>query len=431
MAQRHAENPDQFYPSPRVDHFRRWMCVILLVATGLRISWAIFVPVAPVSDSMAYDTFARNIAAGDGYGWEKGQLTAYWPVGTSAIYALVYSAVGIHYSSIAVLNVLIGVATTGLIAVLTSKWFGQSAAISAAIIYSAWPSQIQFTTVLASELLYNFFGLAALTAWYITPESRFSNIASGVLFAVASFVRPTALLLPFILGARDLLTCNSSIARHVVKIVTIASVMLVLILPWSIRNTLLFNEFVLLSTNGGANLWMGNNPSESIEYAPLPGGELSRMNEAQRNRELKQRAWKYILENPANFIVRVSRRFVHLNSRETIGVVWNEKGILKSLGDSAIRPLKWISTSYWLSILTLAVLGTILISKTSGTLRTILHPLVLIWVYYVLVHVVMVSQDRYHFPSIPSIASLGGIGACWLLMTSVRWLKKADEILIA
>ena len=42
------------------------------------------------------------------------------------------------------------------------------------------------------------------------------------------------------------------------------------IAPWSIRNNAVFGEFVLLSTNGGPNLWMGNNPDSTGFYMPLP-----------------------------------------------------------------------------------------------------------------------------------------------------------------
>lgn len=75
---------------------------ILLVALVLRAVWAFFVPVVPISDSNAYDVFAQNLAR---------------------------------------------------VAILTGA------------LLSLWPSQIEFTTVVASELPFVTLLLVALWVW--------------------------------------------------------------------------------------------------------------------------------------------------------------------------------------------------------------------------------------------------------------------------
>lgn len=408
------ESANQLYQSNRITNYGRWLTVILLVAAVLRLGWAALIPVIPVSDSHAYDTFAQNIVAGHGYGWKAGEPSAIWPVGTSAVYAAIYSLFGHSYAGIVALNIAVGVATTWLIALLTCRWFGQTAALVAAALYACWPSQIQFTTVLASELLYNFVCLLCLAVWYSRISWPTRSGLSGVLFAAASYFRTPALLLPALLSARDIAVDRSRIVSRIAGLAIVIAVMAILIAPWSIRNTRAFGEFVVMSNNSGINLWMGNNLSDSIRYMALPDEELRGMNEAQKDSYLKREALDYIRAEPAAFVWRTIRKLVDLHSRETIGVHWNMQGIERNLGSGAIVPLKWLATSYWWFVLMLGVLGAVALVKSAGPWLALLHPFVLLWIYYALMTAVVVSQDRYHFPSIPSIAALGGVGVHWI-----------------
>jgi hypothetical protein len=184
--------------------------------------------------------------------------------------------------------------------------------------------------------------------------------------------------------------------------------MAIIIAPWSYRNTQLFGQFTLLSTNNGAVLWMGNNPKSKGGYMPLPE-ETKGMNESQRNQYLKSLAKEYIKEEPLVFIQRCIIRLIDTHSRESIGVAWNKKGLISRYGSSILLPLKIISQLYWLLALGLSLIGIIILGKQHGWLNVIIHPTVVIWVYLAGVHVVIISNDRYHFASIPMIAILAAL----------------------
>ena len=49
----------------------RYAFWVIFIGMGLRILWALAMPVNPVSDSVAYDTFARNLAQHGVYGWTQ------------------------------------------------------------------------------------------------------------------------------------------------------------------------------------------------------------------------------------------------------------------------------------------------------------------------------------------------------------------------
>lgn len=52
---------------------------IIVVALALRVTWAVLVPVVPLSDGRAYDLLARTLAEHGVYGWSADRPSAYWP----------------------------------------------------------------------------------------------------------------------------------------------------------------------------------------------------------------------------------------------------------------------------------------------------------------------------------------------------------------
>jgi hypothetical protein len=69
--------------------------------------------------------------------------------------------------------------------------------------------------------------------------------------------------------------------------------------------------------------------------------------------------------------------------------------------------------SFWLPALGLGLIGIIILGKQSGWLTMLTHPTVIIWGYLAGVHAVIISQDRYHFPTVPMIAILAAISLAY------------------
>ncbi len=393
---------------------RRYYRWILVAAFVLRLIWAIAVPVEPVSDSNAYDTFAKNLANCQNYGWDCDNPTAYWPVGTSFIYALLYRTFGHHYAPIVGLNLLLGLATIWLSMYLAERWFNRRVAVITGVLLALWVSQIQFVTVLASEPIFTFLIVAALALWEAKGIRFFLKaVLLGVVLAAASYVRPTALLAPVLLMFLRYMK-TKEILRSLASAVIMLTVMALLIAPWTLRNAQAFGRAVTISTNGGANLWMGNNPASSGGYMDLPP-ETKGMNEAERDRYLKDLAIAHIKERPDLFAIRTVKRVVDTYSRESIGVAWNETGLSRRYGNWILLPLKILNQLYWLPVLGLSLIGVFLCIQLNGWLAAMSNPSILFWGYFTAVNAVIVAQDRYHFPSIPMIGMLAAAALIYLL----------------
>lgn len=380
---------------------------VLLLALILRLTWSFFIPVHPVSDSVMYDVFAQSISQGNGYAYPDGQLTAYWPVGTSAIYAALYSIFGHTYTAIVGFNIIIGLLTTGLIMLLGEHWLNKRSAFYAGVLYALWPSQIQFSTVLASELIFNCFILFGLFFWSkFVSKNYITLILSATFFAFACYVRPIALLIPPIQIAINLLK-NRSILKATKSTICIGIVMTIIIAPWSLRNYHAFYDFILISTNGSPVLWMGNNPDSTGEYMPLP--ELTFKSEVDRSNYFKQKAIEHIKDEPALFLKRCLKRLVDYYKSETIGVHWNITGIKKTLGEKWLLPLKIQSTAYWSLMILLSIFGAYYYIKDSTSDKKYLeNPMFALIIYFTSIHMIIASGDRYHFPIIPFLAIFSG-----------------------
>ncbi|MGE3819426.1 MAG: hypothetical protein AB7I30_08325 [Isosphaeraceae bacterium] len=396
---------------------RWWTSVragVVALATLIRLGWALAVPVEPTSDCFAYELLARNLAEGHGYGFAPGQPSAYWPVGTSAVYAVLQGVMGPerwHVGAVG-LNLALGALTVWLSMTMTRDWFGPRAGLCAGLLMAFWPGQVEFTTLLASELPFNACVLLALFAegrdrWRPWVRVMFTGLA----LASASYVRPLALPLPLILAWCRLVgpAAGSRTPRRVLlETAGVLAVMAVVIAPWTLRNARVLGRPVLISTNGGANLWMGNHPGSDGGYTELPPS-VEALPEVQRDDLLGAEAKRFIREHPGTFARGALKKLVMTHDRENIGVVWNQPALSRKYGDRVLMPLKLLSTGYWWGALALGLVGAGVALRRLGILRASGLPPLALWGFFAAVHAVIVGGDRYHYPSVPFLAALAGL----------------------
>jgi hypothetical protein len=91
--------------------------------------------------------------------------------------------------------------------------------------------------------------------------------------------------------------------RH---ILVAAGVIAVLILPWTVRNYLVFHRFLLLNSQAGQVFWTANHPDLGTqwEYAPMfpIPADLQGADEVTLNDELMRRGLQVVVENPGRFV---------------------------------------------------------------------------------------------------------------------------------
>ena len=404
-------------PAESTPGLARVITVSVAATLLLRIAWAAIVPLEPISDSAAYFSFASTIASGGGYGWEPNEPTAYWAVGPSAIYAAFFMVFGAGKFAVVLANLLFAVLGSACAVVLAERWFGRRAAWAAGVLFALWPTMIMFTTTLNSEQMFVSLLLASLVITDPCREGSWKRAAFvGPVVAAMALVRPTGLLIPAVIAGTRVLRGRGRV-RPIGQGLLATAVMLACIAPWTVRNYRVFDEFVLISTNGGPNFWMGNNPETTGHYMPLPE-DVSALPETERADILKSRALDYIRAEPVAFVSRSATKMLQQHTTETIAVGWNGPALPDRFGDWVISPLKAASRGLWLATLAGAAVGFVMIVRSRGFWLGLTHPCVVLWGYFATVHAVTVIQDRYHLQWSPVVMLLAAAPAA----SAAHWL---------
>jgi hypothetical protein len=118
--------------------------------------------------------------------------------------------------------------------------------------------------VLTVELLYHL----------LTAPSRKGWIELGLLIGLQLLLRPDILLGGLLFVIWILFWNHSKAMWNGIGIVLLISI--VLVAPWTVRNYLTFQKFVLVSANSGMNLFEGNNPVATGEFSEKPPNDESK-----------------------------------------------------------------------------------------------------------------------------------------------------------
>jgi hypothetical protein len=112
--------------------------------------------------------------------------------------------------------------------------------------------------------------------WYLvktleSPDLR-NLIISGALFAITALTRPEIMLfLPLVLLIILFHNKSFNFLQRLKQAAIVLAATLCLILPWTLRNYIVTGgHFVFISSQGGENLWMGNNPNSTGWHTDVP-----------------------------------------------------------------------------------------------------------------------------------------------------------------
>jgi hypothetical protein len=186
--------------------------------------------------------------------------------------------------------------------------------------------------------------------------------------------------------------------------------------PWAYRSVALFDRFVLVSANGGVNLWMGNNPESTGGYMALPDKRF--LNEVDRDHYYGHEALNFIQLHPVEYAKLSLNRAMMTYSRETIGIVWNEKGLSSKFSSESLLTLKRISSAYWWVLIIVGFAGIVFVIRRQ--LAWPLWPVLAAFTYLAAFPILTVGMDRYHVPVDPMVAIFAACALAWRSLPAVQ-----------
>jgi 4-amino-4-deoxy-L-arabinose transferase-like glycosyltransferase len=416
------------------------LLVILGIALVARVGAIVATPhYHPLFDAADYDRHAISIANGHGYpGPQAGppdQPTAFRP----PLYPLTLAAVhllGGGWTAGRLLGALFGVAAVLLVFLIARRIWGHRVALAASAIVAVFPPLVISTATLLAEPLFLMFMLAALLAvleYRSAPRLRWALIA-GALCGLATLTRTNGALL-VVAVALGVWTLRPRLSRVALAApVAVALAWLVFAAPWVVRNSLVFDRPVGLSTQDGV-LLAGTYNGEARRMAGHPGRprvpwtlktfrDIYRrrdLDEAERNARLTGRALDYIGAHPGYVVQTMAWNTLRVFELAHNGS-WRA---VEASGLQGFGLTRLISPAVPLSVYALTALALLGVAAQAGLgLRSPRAP-PFFWLFPLLAllpAIVVWGHPRYRAVADPFLAMLAAVGLVALLeLAAQRW----------
>lgn len=196
--------------------------------------------------------------------------------------------------------------------------------------------------------------------------------------------------------------------------------MAAVLVPWAVRNSQIFGKVVLVSTNEGATLLTGNNPSADGGYVgndPLVAQRnFSVPDQVESDRRATKLAIEWIKENPGRFVELIPLKIWSLWSKDG-EAEWGYQADYSHYQQykSIFRSARWANQVFYSLLLVGALVAFIPIVRNRHSLA---WPWVLfgycLMFYLTTISIVFSGQPRFHFPAMPWVTMYAGWSAVML-----------------
>lgn len=393
---------------------RHSLAYIIGAGIFVRIIWVSALPPIQLSDAEGYVNTAQTLVRTGSYFHIRDghELKAWIPPGYTMFLAACSALADGYFTYLPTLtNILFYILTSLVVYSVTQSLSNNKTATAAVLILALWPGYI-FMTGLAlveplSLLLFTSGVWAFIKAHQNQSQWKFAALA-GIVTGYGALVKPALLILPFLWLLFHVMTgavSYNSFKKTLMAVLCMATV----IAPWTIRNYYALHTFVPISTNGGDVFYRANNPNATGGFTF--SGERN-LNAYMDNEVLWNKtglAWgkEWIKENPMEFIKLMLKKQAIFMGEDNTGAYWslsrayNENGITYSL-------LSILSDLWWLLIVFMIAVA--LIRNREFFSRNPYGGLLLLMtLFFIVIHSVFESQPRYHIPMIGLMAILAAL----------------------
>jgi 4-amino-4-deoxy-L-arabinose transferase-like glycosyltransferase len=342
----------------------------------------------------------------------KGFSDPLFPVNNPPLYsvfvAICLSLFGNDQVSVIIVQAVLDSLTVVVVYFAMKEIFDIETALLSAGILSLYPFSVYLTMSIASEPLFTFFlaGFVLSSVYAVRSTKVRDYCVSGILLGFATLMRGTTQFVPLmfpvmfiLLGkrGRDSIFCYSALCLTFVLV----------ILPWTVRNYVVLDDFIPVGTTGGLVLLQGSSEKFLIidgklemyqTHIPPAGSKHSQIDKYFANAGLK-RNMVHLQTDPLDFVSFMAKKLARLWYATESGN--NHNLILLSQ----------------IPIYVFAVIGVILAQMKGKTLTWM--PLCVI-AYFVALHWLSLPLFRYMIPIMPYVI---GLAAFAIVTIKNEWLR--------
>ncbi|MBI2443841.1 MAG: glycosyltransferase family 39 protein [Candidatus Magasanikbacteria bacterium] len=383
-------------------------------------------------DAKAYDSIAWNLVSGDGFREDRSQgftrdlaITRAGP-GYEFWLAAVYALFGHRYQPVWVVQSLLHAFSALLLYLIARRVWGERGklvGIITAALFGLHPDLIEISAMLLTETLFLFLAVLVVylfVEWWRSQARLSSALVLGVVSALAILTRPTVVLFVPVFLAAFIAT------RRYRALIPFFLGLIIPLVPWTVRNYLVFHEFIPTTLIGAFNLWIGN--TLAADGGQLSGGlNPVRVYGEQYgygglSAEASREFWSFLTAHPLVFLKLTALRLIRYGS--------------------LIRPMGFWFYQYGLSQLIFVAFSTLSIailflSGGAGLAlfwrqspQPLLKYLLALALTAPLPLLFTVVQSRYRFPLYPWLALGAGLLVVWARETP-GWWRRAPAVGVA
>lgn len=239
---------------------------VFAAALALRLgALAVFPPPAALEgDQVEYDAIARHLAEDGDFALNRGVPTSVRAPVYPLQLAAVYKATGGSRAAALAVQALLGAATAWLLYAVALAAFDARAALGAGLLGALYPVFIHYDGRLLAENLMTLLTLATVPPLAaFAREGRLGPLAlSAAVAGLATLTRPGTMLLPFAVAPLAALRRPFDWRAPAVY----AAVFFAVLLPWQLRNKLMFGHWTLCSRGPGFGLFVTGLQTRGVPY---------------------------------------------------------------------------------------------------------------------------------------------------------------------
>ena len=231
----------------------------------------------PVIDSVTYHNLALSLIK-DGAPPDR----AFWqPPLYPFVLAMIYRVFDSGLLATRLVHGLFGVASAMIVYVVALRFMRSRPALLTSLLFSCYGPLLFFFSQLLPTGLAVLLGIISLwmTLRFVEAPTSARAFTCGIAFGIAALNVPNILVCAAIPLGWTVLKAyrKSSPETCVPHVALIAFGVLICILPVTVHNIRASKQFVLISTNAGVNLFVGNNPDMDSVIASRPGLDWDRI----------------------------------------------------------------------------------------------------------------------------------------------------------
>jgi hypothetical protein len=390
-----------------------------------------------LDDMFQYDMLARSLASGNGFRWYasvdlkklepyvdfdlssveydplRGVPTSFRAPLYPAFLALIYYITGAgagRFFAVRVVQAGLSALMAPLTYQVSNRLFPEDrpAAVTAARIVACYPLLIIYPIGLATENLFFLLALLSFLSLLNIPDSHTSppNFPPSILYSLLSglflslCILTRSVILPF---AGLAILWVWFIRKQKRGALIIASTIVVLVSPWVIRNSVLHHKLTGVESSMGYNLYLGYHPESDGSFTFGPSLDLlTILDDAERDRLGAQKALEFIRAEPGRFLpLALNRLDFFFGLEKRVLMYFYSNNLLGYIPKPLLLSIATVLLLPFVAVMTFAVLGLAVTRPSSGMLL-----LYLLLIAYILPHVFILSEDRFHLAIVPYLVIL-------------------------